>query len=102
MTGINWHSGHICAEHWSCGYKENASADFPDVPLPASQLVVLQKKLKQAKAQLERKATKPAKQKEVVSKGNFFWPSDVLSFLDLKKDKLQQKEIFRLLKGQGS
>ena len=63
MTGINWHSGHICAEHWSCGYKENASADFPDVPLPASQLVVLQKKLKQAKAQLERKATKPAKQK---------------------------------------
>ena len=63
MTGINWHSGHICAEHWSRGYKENASADFPDVPLPASQLVVLQKKLKQAKAQLERKVTKPAKQK---------------------------------------
>ena len=62
-TGINWHSGHICAEHWSCGYKENASADFPDVPVPASQLVALQKKLEQAKAQLERKATKPVKRK---------------------------------------
>ena len=43
--------------------RENASADFPDVPIPAAQLVALQKKLKQAKAQLERKATKPAKQK---------------------------------------
>ena len=62
-TGINWHSGHICAEHWSRGYRENASADFPDVPVPASQLVTLKKKLKQAKAQLERKATKPAKRK---------------------------------------
>ena len=62
-TGINWHSGHICAGHWSRGYRENASADFPDVPVPASQLVALQKKLKQAKAQLERKATKLAKRK---------------------------------------
>ena len=43
-TGINWHSGHICAEYWSRGYRENASADFPDVPVPASQLVALQKK----------------------------------------------------------
>ena len=62
-TGINWHSGHICAEHWSRGYRENASADVPDIPVPASQLVILEKKLKQAKAQLERKATKPGKQK---------------------------------------
>ena len=62
-TGIILHSGHICAEHWSRGYRENASADFPDVPVPASQLVVLQKKLKQAKDQLERKATKHAKRK---------------------------------------
>ena len=62
-TGINWHSGHISAEHWSRGYRENATADFPDIPVPASQLVALEKKLKQAKAQLERKATKPAKQK---------------------------------------
>lgn len=62
-TGINWHSGHICAEHWSRGYRENATADFPDIPVPASQLVALEKKLKQAKAQLERKATKPAKRK---------------------------------------
>jgi len=62
-TGINWHSGHICAEHWSRGYRVNASADFPDIPAPASQLVTLEKKLKQAKAQLERKATKPAKRK---------------------------------------
>ena len=49
-TGINWHSGDICAEYWSRGYRENASADFPDVPVPASQLVALQKKLEQAKA----------------------------------------------------
>ena len=62
-TGINWHSSHICADHWSRGYRENAHADFPDVPVPASQLVALQKKLKQAKAQFERKATKPAKRK---------------------------------------
>ena len=44
-TGINWHSGHICAEHCSRGYRENASADFPDVPVPASQLVTLDKSL---------------------------------------------------------
>ena len=60
-TGVNWHSGHICAEHWSRGYRENATADFPDIPVPAYQLVALEKRLKQAKAQLERKATKPAK-----------------------------------------
>ena len=62
-TGINWHSGHICAEHWSRGYRENANADFPDISVPASQLVTLEKKLKQAKAHLERKASKPAKRK---------------------------------------
>ena len=60
-TGINWHSGHICAEHWNLGYRE--SADVPDIPVPASQLVTLEKTLKQAKAQLERKATKPGKRK---------------------------------------
>ena len=58
-TGINWHYGHICAEYWSRGCRENANADFPDVPVPASQLVALQKKLEQAKVPLERKATKP-------------------------------------------
>ena len=62
-TGINWLSGHICAEYWNRGYRENASADFPDVPVPTSQLVALQNKLEQAKAQLERKATKPVKRK---------------------------------------
>ncbi len=31
-------------DHWSRGYRENARADFPDVPVPASQLVALQKK----------------------------------------------------------
>ena len=62
-TGINWHSGHICAEHCSRRYRENATADFPDVPVPASQLVTLDKSLNGAKAQLERKATKPAKRK---------------------------------------
>ena len=43
-TGINWHSGHICVEHWSRGYRENASSDVPDIPVPASQLVTLEKK----------------------------------------------------------
>ena len=91
-TDINWHSGHICAEYWSRGYWENASADFPDVPVPASQLVALQKKLEQAKAQLERKATKPVKRKVSGLERKRFWPSDVVSFLDLKKDKLQHWE----------
>ena len=37
---------------------------FLTVPVPASQLVTLEKKkFKQAEAQLERKATKPAKRK---------------------------------------
>ena len=77
---------------------------FLDVPVhvPASQFVALQKKLEQGKAQLERKATKPAKQKVSSLERKLFLASDVLSFLDLEKDKLQQKEIFRLLKGQGS
>ena len=65
IPGINWHSGHICAEHWSRRYRENTSADVPDIPVPASQLVTLEKKPKQAKAQLERKATWPAKQKVI-------------------------------------
>ena len=69
---------------------------------PASQFVALQKKLEQAKVQLERKATKPAKQKVSSLERKLFLASDVLSFLDLEKDKLQQKEIFRLLRGQGS
>ena len=46
-TGINWYSGHICAEYWSRAYRENASSDVPDIPVPASQLVTLEKKLKQ-------------------------------------------------------
>ena len=75
---------------------------FLDVPVPASQFVALQKKLEQAKAQLERKATKPAKQKVSSLERKLFLASDVPSFLDLEKDKLQQKEIFRLLRGQGS
>lgn len=62
-TGVNWHSGHTYAEQWSRGYGENESADFPDIPAPASQLVTLEKMLKQAKAQQGRKATKPAKRK---------------------------------------
>ena len=48
-TGINWHSGHICAEHWSPGYRENASADFPDNSVSASQLVTLEKSLNRRK-----------------------------------------------------
>ena len=72
---------------------------FLDVPVPASQLVALQKKLEQAKAQLERKVTKPAKQKVSSLERKLFLASDVPSFLDLEKYKLQQKEIFRLLKG---
>ena len=45
---------------------------FLTVPVPASQLVTLEKKLKQAKAQLERKATKPAKRKVSSLKRKFF------------------------------
>ena len=62
-SGINWLSGHICCEHWSRGYRENASTDFPNIPVPASQLVALEKKIKEAKDRLNRKATKPAKRK---------------------------------------
>ena len=60
---------------------------FLDVPVPASQFVALQKKLEQAKAQLERKATKPAKQKVSSLERKLFLTSDVLSFLDLEKEK---------------
>ena len=62
-SGINWHSGHICAEHWSRGCRESVSSDLPDIPAPASQLVTLEKKLNKAKAQLKKKTAKADKLK---------------------------------------
>ena len=106
MTGINWHSGLICAEYWSRGYRENACADFSDVPVPASQLVALQKKLEQAKAQLERKATKPVKRKVSSLERKRFLARRCSVISGSKKRQApaerSKKEIFRLLKGQGS
>ena len=78
---------------------------FPTVPVPASQLVTLEKKLKQAKAQLERKATKPAKRKVSSLKTKLFLAKRCSVLSGSKKRKaptLQQKEISQLLKGQGS
>jgi len=40
-TCINWHSGR--------GYRENASADFPDIPAAATQLMTLEKCLNSRK-----------------------------------------------------
>ena len=62
-SGLNWHSGHICAEHWSRGCRESVSSDLPDIPAPASQLVTLEKKLNKAKAQLKKKTAKADKLK---------------------------------------
>ena len=64
-SGINCHSGHICAEHWSRGCRASVSSDLPDIPVPASQLVTLEKKLKlnKVKAQLKKKTTKADKLK---------------------------------------
>ena len=71
-SGINWHSGHICAEHWSCGCRESVSSDLPDIPVPASQLVTLEKKLNNAKAQLKKKTTKADKLKVRQHERKFF------------------------------
>ena len=46
----------ISVEHWSRGCRESESGDLPDILVPASQLVALEKKLK--KAQLKEKTTK--------------------------------------------
>ena len=71
-SGINWHSGHICAEHWSRGCRERVSSDLPDIPVPASQLVTLEKKLNKAKAQLKKKTTKADKLKVRQLERKFF------------------------------
>ena len=52
-SGINWHSGHICAEHWSRRCRERVSSDLPDIPVLVSQLSPYK-----AKAQLKKKTTK--------------------------------------------
>ena len=71
-SGIKWHSGHICAEHWSRRCKESVSSDLPDIPVPASQSVTLEKKLNKAKAQLKRKTTKADKLKVLQLERKFF------------------------------
>jgi len=85
-TGINWYSGHICAQNFSCGYRENASTDFPDSPASASQLKTLEKTLKQAKAQLEGKEAKAAKQKVSSLERKLF----LAKRCSVKNGKLQQ------------
>ena len=101
-TGINWHSGHICAEYWSRGYRENASDDFPNVPVPASQSVALQKKLEQAKAHVERKATKPVKRKVSSLERKRFLAKRCSVISGSKKRQAPTERDLRLLKGQGS
>jgi len=71
-SDINWHSGHICAEYWSRGCRESVSSDLPDIPVPASQLVALEKKLNKAKAQLKKKTTKADKLKVRQLERKFF------------------------------
>ena len=48
------------------------SCDLPDIPVPASQLVTLEKKLNKAKAQLKKKTTKAVKLKVRQLKRKFF------------------------------
>lgn len=47
--------------------------------------MALRKKLKQAKAQLEEAAKPPKRKISNLERKLFFWPTGVLSFLDLKK-----------------
>ena len=67
---INWYSGHICAEHWNRGCRESVSSDLPDIPVPASQLVTLEKKLNKAKTQ-QTKST--SAQKEILPGQGDVW-----------------------------
>ena len=48
------------------------SCDLPDIPVPASQLVTLEKKLNKAKAQLKKKTTKADKLKVRQLERKFF------------------------------
>jgi len=48
------------------------SSDLPDIPVPASQSVTLEKKLNKAKAQLKRKTTKADKLKVLQLERKFF------------------------------
>ena len=72
------------------------SCDLPDIPVPASQLVTLEKKLNEAKAQLKKKTTKADNLKVRQLKKNSLWPRGCLAILE--NEKLQQKEtIFNRL-----
>ena len=70
-SGINWHSGHIFAEHWSRGCRKRVSSDLPDIPVLASQLSPYFNK---AKAQLKKKTTKADKLKVRQLERKFFLP----------------------------
>jgi len=48
------------------------SSDLPDIPVPASQLVTLEKKLNKAKAQLKKKTAKADKLKVCQLERKFF------------------------------
>jgi len=54
-SGINWLAGHICAEHWSNGCRKDTK-DLPDIAVPASQIPLMENKLRKAKLRIQMKA----------------------------------------------
>jgi len=61
--------------------KKRGSVYLPDIPVPASQLVTLERKLNMAKAQLKKKATKADKLKVRQRERKFFlakWMSGII------------------------
>ena len=99
-TGINWHSGHICAECWSRGYRENASADFPDVPvLPClSNISGTAKKAWTGEAQRERKATRRVKRKvSSLERKRFLAKRSSVISGSKKRQAPTERDLWRLL-----
>ena len=92
-SGINWHSGHICAEDWSRGCRESVSSDLPDIPVPASQLVTLETKLNKAKAQLKKKTTKADKLKVRQLKRRFFLAKGMFGNSRKKKSSSRKRQF---------
>jgi hypothetical protein len=60
-SGLNWKNGHICCEHWSKGFRENA-ADLPDIVITERHLDKIKKKYENAKGKYDNQnATKKQK-----------------------------------------
>ena len=51
--GVDWKNGHICAEHWSKGAKEN-KLSVPDITVPPSQIPLFEDKLEKAKERFDK------------------------------------------------